>query len=81
MNSTYFISDLHLSSNRNDISLCFFDLLNDIKINADHVDALFILGDLFNYWLGDDNKETLVLTVKKEISTLWDSVFFDQFIS
>lgn len=70
MNSTYFISDLHLSSNRDDITLCFLGLLNEIKINANHVDALFILGDLFNYWLGDDIKEKFVLTIKKEISAL-----------
>lgn len=46
-----FISDLHLCDSRPEISRLFFDFLQNTAI---HADALYILGDLFEYWLGDD---------------------------
>jgi UDP-2,3-diacylglucosamine hydrolase len=49
---TLFISDLHLSAERNDIAQCFFDFMEN---EALHCDALYILGDLFEVWIGDDN--------------------------
>lgn len=48
---TLFISDLHLSPDTPWISDRFVYFLNNI---APHADALYILGDLFEYWLGDD---------------------------
>ena len=52
MGKTLFISDLHLSAEREDIAQCFFDFL---KNEAPRADALYILGDLFEVWIGDDN--------------------------
>ena len=46
-----FISDLHLSQERPEITRCFIRFLNEQAIDAE---ALFILGDLFEVWLGDD---------------------------
>ncbi|MFA5171618.1 MAG: UDP-2,3-diacylglucosamine diphosphatase [Sulfuriferula sp.] len=46
-----FISDLHLCESRPQINQQFFDFLTQTAI---HADALYILGDLFEYWLGDD---------------------------
>lgn len=46
-----FISDLHLCDSRSEMSRLFFDFLQTTAI---HADALYILGDLFEYWLGDD---------------------------
>lgn len=51
MASTYFISDLHLSPERRDITACLRQFLAD---DAVHCDALYILGDLFEVWVGDD---------------------------
>lgn len=49
---TYFISDLHLSEQRPDITECF----NQFMLNeATQAEALYILGDLFELWLGDDD--------------------------
>jgi UDP-2,3-diacylglucosamine hydrolase len=48
---TYFISDLHLDGSRPQITQLFFEFLNTIKQDAE---ALYILGDLFEYWIGDD---------------------------
>lgn len=51
-NFTYFISDLHLSANRQDITQCFMTFLSE---DAPKADALYILGDLFEVWVGDDD--------------------------
>ncbi len=49
--TTLFISDLHLSAERPAITALFLDFLKHDAFNAD---ALYILGDLFEYWLGDE---------------------------
>jgi UDP-2,3-diacylglucosamine hydrolase len=48
-----FVSDLHLRAERPDLSERFAVFLADTA--AAKVDTLFILGDLFEYWIGDDN--------------------------
>src|SRR5258707_3738572 len=47
-----FISDLHLSSSRPGISQVFFQFLRGRAVQAPD---LYILGDLFEYWAGDDD--------------------------
>jgi UDP-2,3-diacylglucosamine hydrolase len=46
------ISDLHLSETRPGISRLFFDFLRGRAVQASD---LWILGDLFEYWAGDDD--------------------------
>ncbi|MCX7146344.1 MAG: UDP-2,3-diacylglucosamine diphosphatase [Sulfuritalea sp.] len=48
-----FISDLHLRAERPDLTDRFAAFLADTA--AAKVEALFILGDLFEYWIGDDD--------------------------
>jgi UDP-2,3-diacylglucosamine hydrolase len=50
--STLFVSDVHLNSARADIVRAFIAFLDQ---KARHADALYILGDLFDEWLGDDD--------------------------
>jgi UDP-2,3-diacylglucosamine hydrolase len=47
-----FISDLHLSPERPQIQEAFCQFLENTAKGAD---ALYILGDFFNFWLGDDD--------------------------
>ena len=47
-----FISDLHLCADRPHINQQFFEFLQRI---APQAEALYILGDLFEYWVGDDD--------------------------
>ncbi len=49
---TAFISDLHLTPARAEINRIFFDFLHG---PARAAQALYILGDLFEYWAGDDD--------------------------
>ncbi len=48
---TLFISDLHLCADRPHINQQFFDF---VAKTASHAEALYILGDLFESWAGDD---------------------------
>lgn len=50
--SYLFISDLHLDEGRRDITDSFLGFLADIVPSAE---KLYILGDLFEVWLGDDH--------------------------
>jgi len=47
-----FISDLHLSEDRPEANERFFEFL---ETEADGAHALYVLGDLFEYWIGDDD--------------------------
>jgi len=49
--TTLFISDLHLCGARPAITGLFLDFLRD---RAREAEALYILGDLFEYWIGDE---------------------------
>ncbi|MBL8265900.1 UDP-2,3-diacylglucosamine diphosphatase [Steroidobacter sp.] len=52
---TLFISDLHLDGERPDITAQF---LQFIAGEARQARALYILGDLFEAWIGDDDPDT-----------------------
>lgn len=49
-----FISDLHLCATRPHITTAFLSFLQSIATQAQ---TLYILGDLFEYWAGDDDIE------------------------
>src|SRR5581483_1157822 len=49
--ATLFISDLHLTAARPAITELFLDFLAH---EARRAEALYILGDFFEYWIGDD---------------------------
>lgn len=47
-----FISDLHLCISRPHITQLFIRFIHEIAIEAEYV---FVLGDFFEYWAGDDD--------------------------
>jgi len=49
--ATLFISDLHLSGERPEINRRFFAFLRE---QAPRAAVLYVLGDLFEYWIGDE---------------------------
>jgi UDP-2,3-diacylglucosamine hydrolase len=55
MPHTLFISDLHLSEDEAHITQLF---LSFCRNTAPKAEALYILGDLFEYWAGDDDRDT-----------------------
>ena len=71
-----FISDLHLSEARPDLTEAFLSFLKRSESECEH---LYILGDLFEIWIGDDSPSALNLAVKnalKHISDLGIKTFF-----
>ncbi len=73
---TLFVSDLHLEADRPDIGEQF---LHFLRTEAKGADALYILGDLFEAWVGDDDPNPHYATIKDALRALVDTgmpVFF-----
>jgi UDP-2,3-diacylglucosamine hydrolase len=58
--STLFISDLHLDDSRPAVTRAFLHLL---RYEAPAAESLYILGDFFEVWVGDDNDSPLIREV------------------
>lgn len=74
---TAFVGDLHLSADRPDITQAFLQFL---KQGLDNVEALYIIGDLFEVWMGDDIAETYTVDIANAIKLVSQRmpVFFTQ---
>ena len=64
--ATYFISDLHLERIESSITNIFTEFLDDLNQN----DSLYILGDLFESWIGDDNVSELSQYISDRLLSL-----------
>ena len=64
--TTYFISDLHMEKIESPITSTFSEFLK--RLNQD--DTLYILGDLFESWIGDDNVSELSQFVINQLNSL-----------
>ena len=64
-----FISDIHLSDKHPELTQAFFTFLNESKEACTH---LYILGDLFEAWIGDDDTTPLAQEVKNALRTFTD---------
>jgi UDP-2,3-diacylglucosamine hydrolase len=74
--TTLFISDLHLEAARPKIGAQFLSFLQQ---EAAHAEALYILGDLFEAWIGDDDPNLHYADMKSAIRAVADRgvpVFF-----
>lgn len=65
-----FISDLHLSLDKPEITRRFLSFL---KARAPQASALYILGDLFDAWIGDDDHTPPNGTIREALKQLSDS--------
>lgn len=63
--STLFISDLHLSEQHPKVTEALFSFLKD---RTENIDALYILGDLFEVWVGDDEHTPLMDEVAEKLT-------------
>lgn len=68
--TTLFISDLHLNETRPQVTEAFFSFLRSLRSEAS---ALYILGDLFDAWIGDDDDRALVADVAAALAALAQS--------
>jgi UDP-2,3-diacylglucosamine hydrolase len=64
---TYFVADLHLTDERPAATGRFFRFLDEDAAGAD---ALYILGDLFEAWVGDDHDEQVAHDTAQRLKAL-----------
>lgn len=69
-NETLFISDLHLGLDKPEITRRF---LWFIENRASRASALYILGDLFDAWVGDDDYTPPSNRIRKQLKQLTDT--------
>ncbi len=67
MKPIYFIADLHLSETYPELTALFNDFMQN---KAQEAQAVYILGDLFDFWIGDDETSPLISQVKHQIKNL-----------
>ncbi|CAH0539417.1 UDP-2,3-diacylglucosamine diphosphatase [Vibrio marisflavi] len=65
--TTLFISDLHLSPNTPETTDCFIKFMHN---EATQAEALYVLGDLFEFWIGDDDNSEFATKIKLEFKHL-----------
>ncbi len=68
--TTLFISDLHLDPARPEITRLFGEFIDG---QARDAEALYILGDLFEAWVGDDDPSDVGAFVSGKLSALQDA--------
>lgn len=68
--TTLFISDLHLEEARPDITGAFLSFLKDKALG---IERLYILGDFFEAWIGDDERTPLQEQVANALREVRDS--------
>lgn len=68
--SVLFISDLHLEAERPDITRAF---LHFLSTRARTAEALYILGDFFEAWIGDDGMDEFQHSIARALRELSDS--------
>lgn len=73
MSRTLFIADLHLCQEEPAITAGF---LHFLQREAPHCDALYILGDLFEAWIGDDDPNPLHQKIANALRALPVPVYF-----
>ena len=61
-----FISDLHLSENTHLQNQIFHAQMSKWQ---NELDALYILGDFFDFWCGDDDSNDFICAIKHSLQT------------
>ncbi|MDD5581523.1 MAG: UDP-2,3-diacylglucosamine diphosphatase [Methylobacter sp.] len=77
-NEILFISDLHISLEKPEITRRFLSFLEN---RASKASAVYILGDLFDAWVGDDDPTPPNNKIRKQLKQLTNSgtkVYFQQ---
>ena len=68
--TTLFISDLHLQTTQLGVTAQLISLLRGEARQAEHV---YILGDLFEFWVGDDDPDPTYAQIQHELRALTDN--------
>lgn len=61
---TIFMSDMHLCADTPELNALFIRKLDEW---AGKIDALYLLGDMFEVWIGDDDDEPVFLQIQQKM--------------
>jgi len=67
---TLFLSDLHLSEKTPDITAYFKEFILYCQKNKNTIDSIFILGDFFEFWVGDDFQSEYSQDIFQELASI-----------
>ena len=67
--TTIFISDVHLHESRPEVTDGFYEFL---RTQAQEAEALYILGDFFDVWIGDDDDSPLATQTAERLRQVAD---------
>jgi UDP-2,3-diacylglucosamine hydrolase len=73
MNYTLFIADLHLQESQSEKTNAFLKFLTTTVLKAD---ALYILGDFFEIWIGDDDDSPFNEKIKAALKKCKTPIYF-----
>ena len=65
-----FISDLHLHQTRPEVTGLFRDFIDELLTITTPNPELYILGDLFEFWIGDDFEDPLYSEITNQLKNL-----------
>ncbi len=65
--ATYFISDVHLCEEARDSARLFFHFIESLPSDTD---AVYVLGDLFEAYIGDDDDDAFNVRVKSALRSI-----------
>ena len=65
-----FISDLHLHQTRPEVTGIFQDFIDELLTITTPNPELYILGDLFEFWIGDDFEDPLYSEITNQLKNL-----------
>ncbi|WP_428240378.1 UDP-2,3-diacylglucosamine diphosphatase [Gynuella sp.] len=65
--TVFFVSDMHLTDNKPDIAQAFFGFMD--KYQQD-IHSLYLMGDLFEFWIGDQFSSPIVIQFKQRLAKL-----------
>lgn len=74
-----FVSDVHLNEKRPAIAEAFFSFMDNLNREKREVETLYILGDLFDFWAGDDLEFEMAKSFRRSALSLKErgiEVFF-----
>ncbi len=70
MMQTLFLSDLHLGENTPEIHSYFKKFIHYCQDNHQHINSIYILGDFFEFWIGDDYQSEFTQAIFNSLALL-----------
>lgn len=67
---TIFISDLHLCKDQPALTAAFNKFITSLQKSTTKIDRLYILGDFFNYWIGNDYNDCWLDEISNALNTI-----------